>query len=129
MTVIRQRSIAILLGTLLVSTTGVQTGQAETPDPTILRKVARVQLAQSIRAFAASTLANGQCLVARGRLSQDEVAKAMPIALREIGISATVLNNPQVRRAAEMLQSDLDGDCGFSTLEESRARKLVQDEL
>ena len=98
-------------------------------DASVARKVARIELARSIRSFAASTLANGQCLVKSGRLSQRQINQAMPIALREMGISPTVLTNPQVIKAAVMLQMELDDDCGLTSMDADRARELVNDEL
>lgn len=98
-------------------------------DASVARKVARIELARSIRSFAASTLANGQCLVKSGRLSQRQINQAMPIALREMGISPTVLTNPQVIKAAGMLQTELDDDCGLTSMDADRARELVNDEL
>ena len=98
-------------------------------DASVARKVARIELARSIRSFAASTLANGQCLVKSGRLSQRQINQAMPIALREMGISPTVLTNPQVIKAAGMLQMELDDDCGLTSMDADRARELVNDEL
>ena len=98
-------------------------------DASVARKVARIELARSIRSFAASTLANGQCLVKSGRMSQRQINQAMPIALREMGISPTVLTNPQVIKAAGMLQTELDDDCGLTSMDPERARELVNDEL
>ena len=126
------RSWVLVAGTalMLISTAIAMDAQPkERLDPAIARKVARIELARSIRAFAASTLANGECLVERGRLSQQQANQAMPMALEEMGISAAVLNNPQVRKAAQMLKSHLDADCGLSALDEEKARKLVADEL
>ena len=60
---------------------------ADITDPAVARKVARIELARSIRAFAASTLANGDCLVRRGRLGRQQADQAMPIALQEMEIS------------------------------------------
>ena len=93
------------------------------------RKVARIELARSIRAFATSTLANGDCLVSRGRLSRSQENQAMGIALREMGISPAVLSNPQVLKAAGLLLSDLDENCSLNNLDQDKALKLVTDEL
>ena len=130
MTLKARPSFAALMGLIvLLWTSVIQPCRAELTDPAIARKVARLELARSIRAFAASPLATGQCLVERGRLNQQDINSAMPIALRELGISAVVLTNPQVRKAAQMLQSDLDADCGLSRMDASKALQLVRDEL
>ena len=99
------------------------------PTPSTARKVARIELARSIRAFAASTLANGDCLVSQKRLNRSQANQAMGIALREMGISPAVLSNPQVLKAAGLLSSDLDEDCSMTNLDQDKALKLVTDEL
>ena len=104
-------------------------GMTETVDPAVTRRVARIELARSIRAFASSTLATSDCLVKAGRISQQQANQAMPIALREMGISPTVLSNPQVRKAAQMLQTSLSDDCQAMSIPEAEARQLVNDEL
>ena len=104
-----------------------QPGEGWTPSTE--RKVARIELARSIRAFAASTLANGDCLVSSGRLTRPQANQAMGIALREMGISSAVLSNPQVRKAAAMLRPELDGNCGMDSLDQDKALKLVTEEL
>ena len=105
------------------------TASAETMSPETIRKVARLELARSIRAFAAGSLANGECLVLRGQLSQQQAEQATAIALKEIGISAAVLENPQVRKAADLLGTELTESCDLSSLDDETARQLVQDEL
>ena len=105
------------------------TASAETMSPETIRKVARLELARSIRAFAAGSLANGECLVRRGQLSQQQAEQATAIALKEIGISAAVLENPQVRKAADLLGTELTDSCDLSSLDDETARQLVQDEL
>ena len=105
------------------------TASAETMSPETIRKVARLELARSIRAFAAGSLANGECLVRRGQLSQQQAEQAIAIALKEIGISAAVLENPQVRKAADLLGTELTDSCDLSSLDDETARQLVQDEL
>ena len=39
--------------------------------PDIVRKLARIELARSIRAFAADSVANGECLMRNGQLSRE----------------------------------------------------------
>ena len=98
------------------------------PEP-VRRKVARLELARSIRAFAAATLANGTCLVESGSLSRSQVDAAMSFALQEVGIHPAVLRNPLVQKTAELLQPRLDTQCGLSGLADSEAKKLVEAEL
>ena len=122
----------LTLLTLLISLIPIGSWQAQPNDdwaPSTKRKVARIELARSIRAFAASTLANGNCLVSRGRLSQSQANQAMAIALREMGISPAVLSNPQVINAAGMVTPYLDSDCSISSLDDENALKLIKDEL
>ena len=105
------------------------TAAAESMSPETIRKVARRELARSIRAFAAGSLANGECLVRRGQLSQQQAEQATAIALKEMAISAAVLENPQVRKAADLLGTELTDSCDLSSLDDETARQLVQDEL
>lgn len=105
------------------------TAAAESMSPETIRKVARLELARSIRAFTAGSLANGECLVRRGQLSQQQAEQATAIALKEMGISAAVLENPQVRKAADLLGQELTDSCDLSSLDDEIARQLVQDEL
>ena len=122
--------VSLCFGLIIVlASSALTTEDALASDASVARKVARIELARSIRAFAAATLANGQCLVKAGRLSQQQNNQAMPIALRELGISSAVLTNPQVIKAAGMLQQELDDDCGLSSMSETEALKLVNDEL
>jgi hypothetical protein len=114
---------------IVVASSALVSERTWADDASVARKVARIELARSIRSFAASTLANGQCLVKAGRLSQRQINQAMPIALREMGISPTVLSNPQVIKAAGMLQPELDDDCGLTSMDAEKARELVNDEL
>ena len=106
-----------------------ETMSPETMSPETIRKVARLELARSIRAFAAGSLANGECLVRRGQLSQEQAEQATAIALKEMGISAAMLENPQVRKAADLLGQKLTDNCDLSSLDDETARQLVQDEL
>ena len=105
------------------------TADAEPMSPETIRKVARLGLARSIRAFAAGSLANSECLVRRGQLSQEQAEQATAIALKEMAISAAVLENPQVRKAADLLGQELTDSCNLSSLDDETARQLVQDEL
>ena len=124
------RLTSLPIGLIIVlASSAVMLERAWAADPAVDRKVARIELARSIRAFAAATLASGQCLVKAGRLSQQQNNQAMPIALRELGISSAVLTNPQVIKAAGMLQQELDDNCGLSSMSEADALKLVTDEL
>ena len=105
------------------------TAAAESMSPETIRKVARLELARSIRAFAAGSLANGECLVRRGQLSQQQAEQATAIALKEMGISAAVLANPQVRKATDLLGTELTDSCDLSSLDDETAQQLVRDEL
>ena len=98
------------------------------PD-TVQRRVTRIELARSIRAFAAGTLANVTCLIDRRELNRRQADAAMSFALSELGIHPAVLRNPQVEKAAELLKPQLDSGCGLSQLDEATARQLIQDEL
>ena len=118
--------IGLLIGGLALWAPMVR---AETMSPETIRKVARLELARSIRAFAAGSLANGECLVRRGQLSQQQAEQATAIALKEMGISAAVLANPQVRKATDLLGTELTDSCDLSSLDDETARQLVQDEL
>ena len=106
-----------------------QPASARSMPEAVRRKVARLELARSIRVFAAATLANGTCLVERGSLSRSQADTAMTLALREVGIHPAVLRNPQVQKTAELLQPELDARCGLSGLADNKARKLVEAEL
>ena len=67
-------------------------------DDAIARKVAVIELSRSIRSYTVGILATADCLVREGRLSRREADQAVPIQLREMGISPHVVNNPQVVR-------------------------------
>ena len=118
--------IGLLIGGLALWAPMVR---AETISPETIRKVARLELARSIRAFAAGSLANGECLVRREQLSQQQANQATAIALQEMGISAAVLENPQVRKAADLLGQELTDSCDLSSLDDKTAQQLVRDEL
>ena len=105
------------------------TAAAESMSPETIRKVARLELARSIRAFATGSLANGECLVRSGQLSNQQADQATTIALQEMGISAAVLENPQVRKAADLLAQELTDSCDLSSLDDETAQQLVRDEL
>ena len=105
------------------------TAAAESMSPETIRKVARLELARSIRAFAAGSLANGECLVRSGQLSQQQADQATAIALQEMGISTAVLENPQVLKAADLLAQELTDSCDLSSLDDETAQQLVRDEL
>ena len=117
-----------LLVALLV-TIGPTWSKEQAPDPATSRRVARLELARSIRAFATATLVHGECQVARGRLERRQADQAMAIALQELGISPAVLANPQVRKAAAVLENQLDEACQLTGLDAVAADKLVREEL
>ena len=120
------RWLVVLLACSAIS--NVQALAEPMPD-SVERKVARLELARSIRAFAAGTLANGTCLIEQGDLNRRQADAAMNVALWELGIHPAVLRNPQVEKAAELLKPQLDIHCGLSELDEATARQLIQDEL
>ena len=121
------RTLPLLV--VLLATSGPVWSQEPHLDPAISRRVARLNLARSIRAFATATLAHGECQVARGRLKRRQADQAMAIALQELGISSAVLANPQVRKAAAMLEKNLDEACQLTGLDAAAAAKLVNEEL
>jgi len=106
-----------------------ETKSPETMPAETARKVAKLELARSIRAFAAGSLANSRCLVRTGQLSQAQANQATAIALGEMGITSEVLTNPQVRKAADLLGPKLDATCSLDALDREQARQLVSDEL
>ena len=118
--------IGLLIGGLAL---WAQMVRAETMSPETTRKVARLELARSIRAFAAGSLATGECLVRSGQLSQQQADQATAIALQEMGISTAVLENPQVLKAADLLAQELTDSCDLSSLDDETAQQLVRDEL
>ena len=124
-----------LFGSLLflplaaAESTPPQTMPPQTMPPQTARNVAKLKLARSIRAFAAGSLANSRCLVRTGQLSQAQANQATAIALREMGITSEVLTNPQVRKAADLLDPKLDPTCSLDALDREQARQLVSDEL
>ena len=118
--------IGLLIGGLALWAPMVR---AETMSPETIRKVARLELARSIRAFAAGSLANGECLVRSEQLSQQQADQATAIALQEMGISTAVLENPQVLKAADLLGQELTDSCDLSSLDDETAQQLVRDEL
>ena len=74
-------------------------------------------------------MAHGECLVRNGQLSREQADQATAIALQEMGINASMLDNPQVRKAADLLRGELKDSCDLSSLDDETARQLVQDEL
>ena len=118
--------IGLLIGGLALWAPMVR---AETMSPETTRKVARLELARSIRAFAAGSLATGECLVRSGQLSQQQADQATAIALQEMGISTAVLENPQVLKAADLWAQELTDSCDLSSLDDETAQQLVRDEL
>ena len=120
------RWLVVLLACSAIST--VQALAEPMPDA-VERKVARLELARSIRAFAAGTLANGSCLIEQGALNRRQADAAMNVALSELGIHPAVLRNPQVQKASELLKPQLDIHCGLSELDAATARQLIKDEL
>ena len=118
--------IGLLIGGLALWAPMVR---AETMSPETIRKVARLELARSIRAFAAGSLATGECLARSGQLSQQQADQATAIALQEMGISTAVLENPQVLKAADLLAQELTDSCDLSSLDDETAQQLVRDEL
>ena len=121
------RTLPLLVA--LLATSAPVWSQEPHLDPAISRRVARLNLARSIRAFATATLVHGECQVARGRLERRQADQAMAIALQELGISPAVLANPQVRKAAAMLENQLDEACQLTGLDAVAADKLVRKEL
>ena len=123
--------IGLLIGGLALWAPMVQadTMSPETMSPETTRKLARLELARSIRAFAAGSLANGECLARNGQLSQQQANQATTIALQEMGMSAAVLENPQVRKAADLLDQELTDSCDLSSMDDDTAQQLVRDEL
>jgi len=102
---------------------------AEPIQDAVESNVSRLQLARSIRAFAAGTLTNGTCLIEQGDLNRRQVDTAMNVALRGLRIHPAVPRIPQVRKASELLKPQLDIDWGLSELDASTTRQLIQDEL
>ena len=118
--------IGLLIGGLALWAPMVR---ADTMSPGTIRKGARLELARSIRAFAAGSLATGECLVRSGQRSQQQADQATAIALQEMAISAAVLENPQVRKAADLLGQELTDSCDLSSMDDETAQQLVRDEL
>ena len=95
----------------------------------IQRKVAVIELSRTIRSYTVSTLATADCLVRQGRLSRREADQAIPIQLREVGISSHVITNPQVLKARDQLLPLLDASCDLNTINADTAQRLVEQEL
>ncbi len=103
--------------------------QEPSNDDRIQRKVAVIELSRSIRSYTVSTLATADCLVEQGRLSRREADQAIPIQLREVGISSHVLTNPQVLKARDQLLPLMDSSCSLSAIDAETARRVVEQEL
>ncbi len=103
--------------------------QEPSNDDRIQRKVAVIELSRSIRSYTVSTLATADCLVEQGRLSRREADQAIPIQLREVGISSHVLTNPQVLKARDQLLPLMDSSCSLSTIDAETTRRVVEQEL
>ena len=103
--------------------------QEPSNDDRIQRKVAVIELSRSIRSYTVSTLTTADCLVEQGRLSRREADQAIPIQLREVGISSHVLTNPQVLKARDQLLPLMDSSCSLSTIDAETARRVVEQEL
>ena len=55
----------------------------------VQRIVTRIELARSVRTFAAETLVNATCLIDKGELNRRQADAAMNFALSELGIHPT----------------------------------------
>ena len=87
-----RRSIRFQRLPLLMVLAAIPAGQAAmaaeaAEDDAIARKVAVIELSRSIRSYTVGILATADCLVREGRLSRREADQAVPIQLREMGIS------------------------------------------
>lgn len=65
----------VMAGLTLIASTVA----AEPMAPETIRKVARLEVARSVRAIAAGSLANGECLVRNGQPSQEMPNKPPPL--------------------------------------------------
>ena len=98
-------------------------------DDAIARKVAVIELSRSIRSYTVGILATADCLVREGRLSRREADQAVPIQLREMGISPHVVNNPQVVITRPQLLALMDASCRLGPASIDQARTLAEQEL
>ena len=125
----RRLTVLLIWGGISSAVIGCGPAFAEAMTDEARRQVARLQLARSIRAFAAGTVANANCLVQTGSLSRSQADDAITMALLEMGLDPAVQRHPQVQKAAELLKPKLDAACGLHGLNDGEARRLVQDEL
>lgn len=135
----RARLITMLMSTLLAISfpkdltvkAGIlkNNGEGTSPKVELKVKLARKQLATSIRAYAAATVAYTNCQVKGGRISRKMSTNLIKEALLEVGISPDVAKNPQVQRAASMLGRKLNPDCKSPNMTNAEALKIVEDEL
>ena len=119
---------------LVVVLAAIATGQAAiaaepAEDDAIARKVAVIELSRSIRSYTVGILATADCMVREGRLSRREADQAIPIQLREMGISPHVVNNPQVVITRPQLLALMDASCRLGPASIDQARTLAEQEL
>lgn len=95
----------------------------------IQRKVAVIELSRSFRNLSVSTLATADCLIKPGRLSRREANQAVPIQLREVGISQHVMSNPQVLMVCNLVLPVMDETCSICTVDAATTKTLVHQEL
>ena len=119
---------------LLMVLAAIPAGQAAmaaeaAEDDAIARKVAVIELSRSIRSYTVGILATADCLVREGRLSRREADQAVPIQLREMGISPHVVNNPQVVITRPQLLALMDASCRLGPASIDQARTLAEQEL
>ena len=119
---------------LVVVLAAIATGQAAiaaepAEDDAIARKVAVIELSRSIRSYTVGILATADCMVREGRLSRREADQAIPIQLREMGISPHVVNNPQVVITRPRLLALMDASCRLGPESIDQARTLAEQEL
>ena len=119
---------------LLMVLAAIPAGQAAmaaeaAEDDAIARKVAVIELSRSIRSYTVGILATADCLVREGRLSRREADQAVPIQLREMGISPNVVNNPQVVITRPQLLALMDASCRLEPASIDQARTLAEQEL
>lgn len=119
---------------LLMVLAAIPAGQAAmaaeaAEDDAIARKVAVIELSRSIRSYTVGILATADCLVREGRLSRREADQAVPIQLREMGISPHVANNPQVVITRPQLLALMDASCRLGPASIDQARTLAEQEL
>ena len=119
---------------LVVVLAAIATGQAAiaaepAEDDAIARKVAVIELNRSIRSYTVGILATADCMVREGRLSRREADQAIPIQLREMGISPHVVNNPQVVITRPQLLALMDASCRLRPDSIDQARTLAEQEL